>query len=50
MAAAALLAEHARPTGQQIEAAMDRVLRRCGTCSRIGKPILRAASPTREET
>jgi len=49
MAAAALLAEHARPTDQQIEAAMDRVLCRCGTYSRVRKAILRAASPTLEE-
>jgi aerobic-type carbon monoxide dehydrogenase small subunit (CoxS/CutS family) len=49
MAAAAVLAAHPRPTGQQIEAAMDRVLCRSGTYSRIGKAIPRAAGPTREE-
>lgn len=43
MAAAALLAAHPRPADTQIDAAMDRVLCRCGTYQRIRKAIRRAA-------
>jgi aerobic-type carbon monoxide dehydrogenase small subunit (CoxS/CutS family) len=49
MAAAALLGEHPRPTDQQIDAAMDRVLCRCGTYNRVRRAIHRAASPTTKE-
>jgi isoquinoline 1-oxidoreductase alpha subunit len=49
MAATALLAEHPRPTDEQIDQAMDRVLCRCGTYGRVRKAIHRAASPTVEE-
>ena len=49
MAATALLAEHPRPTDQQIDAAMDRVLCRCGTYNRVRRAIHRAASPTTKE-
>ncbi|ESQ17309.1 MAG TPA: (2Fe-2S)-binding protein [Chromatiaceae bacterium] len=49
MAAAALLAEHPRPTDQQIDKAMDRVLCRCGTYNRVRRAIHRAASPALEE-
>jgi len=49
MAAAALLAEYPRPTDQQIDQAMDRVLCRCGTYSRVRRAIHRAASPAVEE-
>jgi len=49
MTAAALLAEHPRPTDQQIDQAMDRVLCRCGTYSRVRRAIHRAASPSVEE-
>ena len=45
MAAAALLAEHPSPTDEQIEGAMERVLCRCGTYSRIRQAIARAANP-----
>jgi isoquinoline 1-oxidoreductase alpha subunit len=50
MAAAALLAKHPRPTDEQITAAMDRVLCRCGTYNRVRRAIHRAASPTVEAT
>jgi len=49
MAAAALLAEHPRPTDRQIDAAMDRVLCRCGSYSRVRRAIHRAASPALKE-
>ncbi|MBI5781246.1 MAG: (2Fe-2S)-binding protein [Rhodocyclales bacterium] len=42
MAAAALLAEHPRPSEAQIVAAMDGVLCRCGTYNRIRTAILEA--------
>jgi isoquinoline 1-oxidoreductase alpha subunit len=42
MAAAALLAEHPRPTEAQIVAAMDGILCRCGTYNRIRTAILEA--------
>jgi aerobic-type carbon monoxide dehydrogenase small subunit (CoxS/CutS family) len=48
MAAAALLAQHPRPTDAQITAAMDRVLCRCGTYNRVRRAIHRAASPAME--
>lgn len=44
MAAAALLAEHPRPSEAQIVAAMDGILCRCGTYNRIRKAILEAAA------
>ena len=44
MAAAALLAEHSRPSEAQIVAAMDGILCRCGTYNRIRKAILEAAA------
>lgn len=50
MAAAALLVKHPRPTDDQITAAMDRVLCRCGTYNRVRRAIHRAASPTLEAT
>lgn len=49
MAAAALLAENAQPTDQQIDAAMDRVLCRCGTYNRVRRAIHRAARPATKE-
>jgi isoquinoline 1-oxidoreductase subunit alpha len=45
MAAAALLAEYPRPTDEQIDAAMSRVLCRCGTYGRIRRAIQRAINP-----
>jgi isoquinoline 1-oxidoreductase alpha subunit len=48
MAAAALLAKHPRPTDEQITAAMDRVLCRCGTYHRVRRAIHRAATPPLE--
>jgi isoquinoline 1-oxidoreductase subunit alpha len=45
MAAAALLTEHPRPTDEQIDAAMSRVLCRCGTYGRIRRAIQRAINP-----
>lgn len=50
MAAAALLMQHPQPTDEQINAAMDRVLCRCGTYSRVRRAIHRAASPALEAT
>jgi isoquinoline 1-oxidoreductase subunit alpha len=50
MAAAALLVQHAQPTDEQINAAMDRVLCRCGTYNRVRRAIHRAARPTLEAT
>lgn len=44
MAAAALLAEHPRPSEAQIVVAMDGILCRCGTYNRIRKAILEAAA------
>jgi aerobic-type carbon monoxide dehydrogenase small subunit (CoxS/CutS family) len=49
MAAAALLAAHPRPTDRQIDAAMNRVLCRCGTYNRVRRAIHRAASPSTKE-
>ena len=49
MTAAALLLQHPRPTDEQLNAAMDRVLCRCGTYSRVRRAIHRAASPSVEE-
>lgn len=46
MTATALLAEHPQPTDAQIDAAMDRVLCRCGSYPRVRRAIHRAASPT----
>jgi isoquinoline 1-oxidoreductase alpha subunit len=43
MAAAALLARHARPTDEEIDAAMRGNLCRCGTYERIRKAVHRAA-------
>ncbi|MCG6942771.1 MAG: (2Fe-2S)-binding protein [Thiohalocapsa sp.] len=50
MTAAALLLQHPRPTDEQLNAAMDRVLCRCGTYSRVRRAIHRAASPVVEAT
>jgi aerobic-type carbon monoxide dehydrogenase small subunit (CoxS/CutS family) len=50
MAAAVLLVQHPQPTDAQITAAMDRVLCRCGTYTRVRKAIHRAASPAVETT
>ena len=44
MAAAALLAQHPRPTPAQVDTAMSGVLCRCGTYPRIRRAIARAAS------
>jgi isoquinoline 1-oxidoreductase alpha subunit len=44
MAAAALLAAHPHPTDQQIDNAMQGILCRCGTYSRIRRAIHRAAT------
>lgn len=43
MAATALLAAHPRPDDAEIDAAMDRVLCRCGTYQRVRRAIRRAA-------
>ena len=50
MTAAALLLRHPRPTDEQITAAMDPVLCRCGTYNRVRRAIHRAASPALEAT
>lgn len=50
MAAAALLMQHPQPTDEQITAAMDRVLCRCGTYNRVRRAIHRAARPQLEAT
>lgn len=49
MTAAALLAEHPQPTDAQIDAAMDRVLCRCGTYPRVRRAIHRAATPATQK-
>jgi isoquinoline 1-oxidoreductase alpha subunit len=49
MAAAALLASHPQPSEAEIEAAMSRVLCRCGTYSRIRQAIRRALNPETQE-
>jgi len=43
MAAAALLASNSRPTGEDIDQAMERNICRCGTYNRIRRAIQRAA-------
>ncbi len=43
MVAAALLAEHPRPTREQMDKAMDYVLCRCGTYARIRRALFRLA-------
>jgi len=43
MTAAALLADHPRPSSQQVDQAMSGVLCRCGTYQRIRRAIDRAA-------
>lgn len=43
MTAAALLARHRAPSAEQVRAAMDSVLCRCGTYARIEKAVARAA-------
>ncbi len=45
MMAASLLTKYPRPTDVQIDAAMSKVLCRCGTYNRIRSAIHRAASP-----
>jgi isoquinoline 1-oxidoreductase alpha subunit len=50
MAAAALLASHPQPSEGEIDAAMSRVLCRCGTYSRIRQAIRRALNPEMQET
>lgn len=49
MTAAALLQQHPQPTDEQIDAAMKRVLCRCGTYNRVRRAIHRAASPAVKE-
>jgi aerobic-type carbon monoxide dehydrogenase small subunit (CoxS/CutS family) len=49
MSAAALLAKNPEPTDDQIDAAMDGVLCRCGTYTRIREAIHKAASIARRE-
>lgn len=44
MTAAALLAEHPRPSDRQIDAAMSGVLCRCGTYNRVRKAIKQVAA------
>jgi aerobic-type carbon monoxide dehydrogenase small subunit (CoxS/CutS family) len=44
LAAAALLAQHPRPTDAEIDAAMSGVLCRCGTYVRIRRAIKKAAA------
>lgn len=44
MSAAALLAEHAKPTDDEIDAAMAGTICRCGTYDRIRRAIHRAAT------
>ena len=48
MAAAALLQRHSNPSDAQIDAAMDRVLCRCGTYQRIRTAIHQAARLARQ--
>jgi isoquinoline 1-oxidoreductase subunit alpha len=50
MSAAALLAEHPRPTDAQIDAAMQGNLCRCGTYQRIHRAIHRAAGSSAPAT
>jgi isoquinoline 1-oxidoreductase alpha subunit len=49
MTAVALLAEFPQPTDAQIDAAMSKVLCRCGTYNRVRRAIHRAASPETQE-
>lgn len=49
MAAAALLAKTPQPTDAEIDAAMSRVLCRCGTYTRVRRAIHRAARPETKE-
>jgi aerobic-type carbon monoxide dehydrogenase small subunit (CoxS/CutS family) len=49
MAAVALLTESPQPTDAQIDAAMSKVLCRCGTYNRVRRAIHRAASPETQE-
>lgn len=49
MSAAALLAKNPGPTGDQIDTAMDGVICRCGTYTRIREAIHKAASIGRRE-
>lgn len=49
MAAAALLAKTPQPTDAEIDAAMSRVLCRCGTYTRVRRAIHRAARPATKE-
>lgn len=50
MAAVALIAAHPQPTEEQIDAAMNGLLCRCGTYDRIRAAIHLAARVAREET
>ncbi|TVQ89371.1 MAG: (2Fe-2S)-binding protein [Chromatiaceae bacterium] len=45
MAAAALLTNHPQPTDEQVVAALDRVLCRCGTYNRVRRAVHRVARP-----
>lgn len=49
MAAAALLAKHPQPTDEQVLAALDRVLCRCGTYNRVRRAVHRAARPATKQ-
>ena len=49
MSAAALLAKNSQPSDEQIDAAMDGVICRCGTYTRIREAIHKAASIARHE-
>jgi aerobic-type carbon monoxide dehydrogenase small subunit (CoxS/CutS family) len=49
MTAAALLADHPRPSDVQIDAAMSGVLCRCGTYNRVRKAIQQAAANAARE-
>jgi isoquinoline 1-oxidoreductase alpha subunit len=49
MSAAALLAKNSEPSDDQIDAAMDGVICRCGTYTRIREAIHKAASIARRE-
>jgi nicotinate dehydrogenase subunit A len=47
MSAAALLKQNANPTGDEVKAALDRNLCRCGSHNRMVRAILRAAAEMR---
>lgn len=49
MVAAALLAKHPQPTDEQVLAALDRVLCRCGTYNRVRRAVHRAARPATKQ-